>query len=107
MKKPKNQKSSSRVGETADFKEKHEFLTDLLQMSKSSSRVGESSIFKILQENESRRFPTVTHPLEVIFWHFMGSILGPFWDLKSIKNLLLFQTSLIFGCISVQKCIHF
>ena len=51
--KPKNQKSSSRVGETADFNEKHEFLTDL-QMSKSSSRVGESSIFKILQENEKK-----------------------------------------------------
>ena len=46
--------------------ETHGFLTDL-EMSKSSFRVGESSILKILQENESLRFPKVTHPLEAIF----------------------------------------
>ena len=65
-KKTTNRKSSSRVGEKADLNETHGFLTDL-EMSKSSSRVGESSIFKILQENESLRFPKVTHPLEAIF----------------------------------------
>ena len=92
MKKPKKQKSSSRVGEKADLNGKHEFLTDL-EMSKSSSRVGESSIFKILQENEKWKQAKGRPPLEAICWHLLGSILGPFWDKKSIKHLSLFQTS--------------
>ena len=103
-KKPKNRESSSRAGEKADLNEKHEFLTDL-EMSKSSSGVGEKLIFKILQENEKRRSVKVPHPLEAIFLHFLGSILGPFWDQKSIK--VYHFSDLIFGYILLQNLIIF
>ena len=95
--KTKNRKSSCRACEKADLNETHGFLTDL-EMSKSSSRVGEISIFKILQENESLRFPKVTHPLESIFCILWVPFLGPFWDQKSMKHVSLFQTSFLDAC---------